>query len=129
MTYLLDTQVLLWSLFEPQMLSTLARSLLLRTDVYFVFSTISVWKVSIEFVKRPETLMSHPCAFHSALLQLQYEEVLLTSEHTIATTSLPLLHRDPFDRMLVAQALVGSITLATADRQLTQYDAPTLYVG
>lgn len=129
MTYLLDTQVLLWSIYESQMLSTLARSLLLRTDADFVFSTISVWEVSIKFVKRPETLMPHPSASHSALLQLQYEEVLLTSEHTIATASLPLLHRDPFDRILLAQAQIEGIPLVTADHQLTQYDAPTLYVG
>ncbi len=54
---------------------------------------------------------------------------MLTSEHAVRTASLPLFHRDPFDRILVAQALVENIPLATADRQLAQYAAPILYVG
>ncbi len=63
------------------------------------------------------------------LRETGWNEVAIQPKHVFRVLHLPLIHRDPFDRMLVAQASVEDITLLTADKLLTQYDAPTLYVG
>lgn len=63
------------------------------------------------------------------LLQRGFVEILLNGPHVLATADLPLIHRDPFDRVLLAQALVENITLATVDKTLAAYDVPMLYVG
>ncbi len=129
MTYLLDTQLLLWSAYKGHQLSNTARALLDDASNNFIFSTTSIWEIAIKAAKRPDVFRVNPEALRTSLLHLAYTELILTSEHALRTTTLPLLHGDPFDRILVAQAIVEDTPLVTADRQLTQYTAPILYVG
>lgn len=129
MIALLDTHLLLWAAYRGRQLSPAASALLADESNEFVFSATSIWESAIKAKKRPDTFLVDPSALRMALLRLAFKELHLTSEHGAATAKLPLLHRDPFDRILVAQALVEGLTLVTADRQLTLYDVPVLFVG
>ena len=129
MKYLLDTNLLLWSMFEPQKLSRKARALVADEANDFLFSVASIWEVAIKFAKHGESFTADPSVLRSGVLALGFEELPLTSVHAIETVLLPMLHRDPFDRVLVAQAKIERLALLTADRQLTQYEAPVHFVG
>ena len=129
MTYLLDTNLLLWSLFEPDRLSRKAHSLITDDANFFCFSVASIWETAIKFAKHNKTFTVEPDILRRGALALGYQEIALTSLHAIQTVTLPLLHNDRFDRILIAQAIVDQLTLATADRLLTEYDASVHYVG
>ena len=89
MIYLLDTQILLWSVFQSRSLSRAARDLLNDGANDFAFSTTSVWEVAIKLAKRPDVFAASPIVFRTTLLGIGYAELLLTSEHAIALLSCP----------------------------------------
>jgi len=121
---LLDTHVLLWAAAEPQRLSSNALSLLASADNDLVYSAASLWEAAIKSsLGRPDFTVQ-PQVLRRRLLEAGYEELAITGEHALLTASLPLLHRDPFDRLLVAQATVEGITLLTADEQVARYPGP-----
>lgn len=121
MIYLLDTHLLLWSSYEPHLLSTAARQLLGNPSNDFVFSSASIWEVAIKAAKHPKTFLVEPVELRDGLLDLGYREVDVTFSHATLISKLPLLHHDPFDRMLVVQAEAEGFSLATVDSEICRY--------
>ncbi len=127
--HLFDTQLLLWLLLETYRFPAQAEQLLNDTTNQIFFSTVSVWEVAITFAKRPDSFTLVPESFHTASLRSGFLELSLASHHAMQTVKLPMFHRDPFDRILVAQAAGEGITLVMADAALTQYSPDILFVG
>ena len=124
MRLLIDTHLLLWAALQPDRLPVVARALLLDGDNEPYFSAVSVWEVAIKHVLGRPDFQVDPALFRRGLLDNGYVELPITSRHASTTVSLPRIHRDPFDRMLVAQALTDEILLLTADPALSQYPGP-----
>jgi PIN domain nuclease of toxin-antitoxin system len=121
---LLDTHLLLWAVDQYERLSARARRLIGDRENEPVFSTASLWEIAIKHALRRSDFRYDPRVMRRALLDNRYEELPVTGEHAVAVANLPPLHRDPFDRMLVAQSIVEGITLLTSDPRIAQYPAP-----
>ena len=124
MKLLLDTQLLLWAAGQPQRLSTTARQLLDDQHNELIFSAASLWEIAIKSTLGREDFRVEPRLLRRGLLDNGYVELPITSQHAVGIDSLPPLHKDPFDRLLMAQALGEGITLLTSDAQLAQYSGP-----
>ena len=124
MKLLLDTHLLLLAAGEPRRLSKSARTLIGNPDNELLFSAASLWEVAIKCRLGREDFKVDARLLRRGLLDNGYSELPIISDHVVATESLPLLHRDPFDRILVAQATVEGITLLTIDSQVSQYAGP-----
>jgi PIN domain nuclease of toxin-antitoxin system len=124
MKLLLDTHLLLWAAGEPRRLSKPARRLIDNPDNELLFSAASLWEVAIKRRLGREDFKVDARLLRRGLLDNGYSELPIISDHVVATESLPLLHRDPFDRILVAQATVEGVTLLTIDSQVSQYAGP-----
>jgi PIN domain nuclease of toxin-antitoxin system len=121
---LLDTHLLLWTVGQDERLSARARRLIGDPENQPVFSTASLWEIAIKHALRLADFRYDPRVMRRALLENRYEELPVTGEHAVAVASLSPLHKDPFDRMLVAQSIVEGITLLTSDPRIAQYPAP-----
>lgn len=124
MKLLLDTQLLLWAAGRPERLSARARKLLDDPGNELLFSAASVWEVAIKSTLGREDFQVEPRLLRRGLLDNGYVELPVTSEHAVGIDTLPPHHKDPFDRLLVAQALVEGVVLLTADAQLARYKGP-----
>jgi len=121
---LLDTNLLLWAAGDPARLSTQARQLINNPENELLFSAASVWEVAIKRgLNRPDFKVDARL-LRRGLLDNGYSELPIVSDHVVATESLPPIHKDPFDRVLVAQATVEGITLLTTDSVVSQYPGP-----
>jgi PIN domain nuclease of toxin-antitoxin system len=118
---LLDTQILLWAAGQPKRLSAVARKLLNDPDNELGFSAASLWELAIKSSLGREDFRVEPRLLRRGLLDNGYVELPVTSQHAVSIDGLPPLYKDPFDRLLVAQALSEGITLLTSDAQLAQY--------
>lgn len=128
MKLLLDTRLLLWAAGQPAKLSRRARTLIEKEDNALYFSAASLWEVTIKrMLNRPDFRVD-PRLLRRSLLDNGYMEMPISSEHAVFVDSLPPLHKDPFDRILIAQASVEGITLLTADKMLTAYPGPIMKV-
>lgn len=121
MKFLLDTHLLLWAANEPKHLSTGVRRLLKDPAVEPFFSAASIWEIVIKRGLGRQDFQVEPHVFRRGLLDNGYSELSITSAHALAVDKLPLFHKDPFDRILVAQSLVEGITLLTSDPLVAQY--------
>lgn len=121
MKLLLDTQILLWAAGRPDRLSAAARRLLDSPRNELLFSAASFWEISIKKTLGREDFQVEPRLLRRGLLDNGYSELPVTSQHAVSIDGLPLLHKDPFDRLLLAQALSEGITLVTGDAQLARY--------
>ena len=124
MKLLLDTHVLLWAAGTPRRLPRAARALLEDEANELVFSAASLWEVAIKQQLGREDFRADARLLRRGLLDHGYGELPVTSAHVVALDLLPPLHKDPFDRMLIAQALVEGIMLLTADANLARYPGP-----
>ncbi|HEY8288158.1 MAG TPA: type II toxin-antitoxin system VapC family toxin, partial [Acetobacteraceae bacterium] len=106
MNLLLDTHVLLWAVARPERLSGTARALLEDTGNELLFSAASLWEIAIKRSLGRDDFRVDPRLLRRGLLDHGYGEVPVTSQHAVAIENLPPLHKDPFDRILVAQSLV-----------------------
>ena len=121
MILLLDTHLLLWAAGRPDRLSMEARELILNPANELIFSSASLWEITIKRnLNRPDFQVD-PRRLWRMLLSHGYRELAVSSEHAIAVDSLPALHKDPFDRILIAQARVERTTLVTADAVVAGY--------
>jgi PIN domain nuclease of toxin-antitoxin system len=121
---LLDTHLLLWAAGKPDRLSVAARGLLEANENELIFSTASLWEVVIKRGLGREDFKVNPRLLRRGLLDNGYSELPIGSEHVVAIDTLPPLHTGPFDRVLIAQALVEGITLLTRDPVVARYPAP-----
>ncbi len=128
MNLLVDTHVLLWAAGEPKKLSNKARELLVNPDNQLIFSAASLWEITIKRGLGREDFQVDPSPLRRGLLEHGWTELMIRSEHAIATGYLPTIHKDPFDRILLAQAQVEGCTLLTADALIAQYDGAILKI-
>ena len=127
MRILLDTHVLIWA----------ADGKLPRKAVpYFedkanmlVFSPASIWEIVIKSELGRKDFSVDPAALYSGLLGAGYEELPISSRHSLLVRSLPMLHKDPFDRIMLAQAASEGMVFVTADKVLVQYPGSIVFVG
>lgn len=124
MKLLLDTQVLLWAASNSRRLSAAARKLLNDPDNELCFSAASLWEITIKNSLGREDFRVEPRVLRRGLLDNGYTELPVTSQHAVSVDGLPDIHRDPFDRLLLAQALSEGITLVTGDAVLATYTGP-----
>lgn len=128
MNILLDTHLLIWTAMRPERLSQAARARLVDPANILFFSVVSIWEIGIKRKLDRLDFRVDPKKLRDLLLANDYREVDLTSRHGLAVQDLPLLHRDPFDRALIAQAVCEGLTLITADADIGRYDGPILKV-
>ena len=123
MRRLLDTNVLLWTVTSSRRLSKRTRALIEdpATDVFY--SAASLWEIAIKAGFRRREFRIDVETFHEALPEVGLAELPIRAGHAVAVTKLPDVHRDPFDRMLVAQALIEPLVLLTNDEILAKYPA------
>lgn len=124
MKLLLDTHLLLWAAGEPDRLSAEARSLIDNPENEVLFSAASLWEVAIKRELGRRDLKADARLLRRGLLDNGYSELPIVSDHVVAIESLPTLHKDPFDRVLVAQATVEGVTLLTVDSLVAEYPGP-----
>jgi len=124
MKLLLDTHVLLWAASDPAKLSSEARRWIGNPEHELLFSTASLWEVVIKRSLARADFKVDVRILRRGLLDNDYSELPILSDHVVAIESLPPIHRDPFDRVLVAQATVEGITLLTTDAVVARYPGP-----
>lgn len=124
MGLLLDTHVVLWWLADDATLADDVKSRLdIEPDVFV--SSATVWEIAI---KQAIGKISQPTDLPDLIRNAGFRELRISVEHAIMAGRLPLLHRDPFDRMLVAQAKCENLTLATRDAHCQKYEVDVLAV-
>jgi len=121
MRVLLDTHILLWAAQSSPRLSYRARGLLDDPDIQPVFSVVSLWEITIKNDLKRADFYVNPHVLRRGLLENGYSELAIQSEHVLSLAGLPSQHKDPFDRMLIAQAMQEGIHLLTVDEQIVQY--------
>lgn len=124
MKLLLDTQLLLWAAGQPERLSAAARKQIKNPKNELLFSAASLWEIAIKNSLGRGDFRVEPRLLRRGLLDNGYAELPVTSQHAVNIDGLPPLHKDPFDRLLLAQALTEGITLLTSDAQLARYRGP-----
>jgi PIN domain nuclease of toxin-antitoxin system len=125
MSYLLDSHVLLWWLEDNPRIEPTTRKTLADPNIRILVSAASIWEIGIKQalgkLRAPESVID--------LLQEEgFEELAISGRHAEAAAQLPPLHRDPFDRMLVAQACLENLTLVTHDQAIQAYDVGVMMV-
>jgi len=121
---LLDTHLLLWAASQVERLPIAALSLIEDPLNELLFSAASLWEITIKRGLGREDFRVDPRLLRQALLDHGYTELPVTGIHALAVDTLPPIHKDPFDRILVAQALSEGIVLLTADPLVAQYPGP-----
>ena len=109
---------------EPPDLPAEARELLEDGANEAMFSVASLWEVAIKFALGRPDFQVDPRVLRRGLLDNGYAELPVTSDHALATVGLPPIHKDPFDRLIVAQAIAEGVVLLTADPVLARYPGP-----
>jgi len=128
MKLLLDTHLLLWAAGQQDCLPAAARKLIAAPANELLFSAASIWEVAIKRGLGRSDFQADPRLLRRGLLDNGYRELPILSDHVVALDSLPAIHKDPFDRLLVAQATVEGITLLTADSVVARYPGPVRFV-
>lgn len=123
MRFLLDTHFVIWIPLDDRRINRVARALITDVDNEFLFSAASLWEIAIKR-SRFAGFAYDPREIRSQMLANGYEELPVEGKHALAIDSLPAIHKDPFDRILIAQAVVEGVTLLTDDRVVAQYPGP-----
>ncbi|QEY23511.1 type II toxin-antitoxin system VapC family toxin [Neisseria animalis] len=121
MKYLLDTHILLWAACGSQKLSGTACDIIENQDNDLLFSAASIWEIAIKSGLGRADFVVNPVLFRRALLDNGYIELPINGLHSAATANLPDLHKDPFDRILIAQSQIEGIVLLSADEKVAAY--------
>ncbi len=121
MNYLVDTHLLLWAAEESPRLSRNAQKLMNDAKSVLYFSVASIWEISIKSGLGRSDFQVEPQQLRRSLMGSGWNEIAISSEHAVATVNLPPLHKDPFDRLILAQAQVEGYTLLTSDKIVAKY--------
>jgi PIN domain nuclease of toxin-antitoxin system len=126
--FLLDTHLLAWAMIDSPRLSPRARAIIIEPANTLYFSVVSLWELAIK--GRVEQVGISAVELRSALLAAGYVELQITAAHVLGVSNLPPIHRDPFDRLLVATtaSYLGDITLLTHDATVAQYSSAIVHV-
>ncbi|HEV2486450.1 MAG TPA: type II toxin-antitoxin system VapC family toxin [Terracidiphilus sp.] len=124
MKFLLDTRFVLWVPIESTRISSAARRVLSNRSNQLFFSVSSIWEIAIKRGLQRWDFLFDPMEIRRLLIENGYEELPVLGQHAVAIGNLPAIHKDPFDRILIAQAMVEGITLLTADAVIAQYPGP-----
>ena len=124
MNLLLDTHLLLWTAFRPDRLSRDARAMIADQANNLWFSAASIWEVAIKRALNRPDFRIDPGVLRAGLLANSYAELPIEGRHCLGLLGLPTLHSDPFDRILIAQALAEGMLLLTADARVKAYPGP-----
>lgn len=128
MNVLLDTHVALWAIVNSPKLSETARDIILAQNSNLFVSAASVWEIGIKHALQRGDMPVSAKAARQYFRQAGYQILAVEADHTVAVETLPLHHQDPFDRLLVAQALVEPLRLITHDRQVARYSDTIILV-
>ena len=126
---LLDTQLLLWLAIAPERLPATLRGNLSDRRLPLLYSVVSLWEVAIKTSLGKPGFLVDAAHLRDGLKQQGLQELGIEPEHCLAVQHLPWIHRDPFDRLLVSQAIQAELTLLTADRILSGYGSQVVWVG
>lgn len=118
MRLLLDTQIVYWFFYEQQKVPEAAFELLRRAEVRYV-SAASIWEIAIKV--RMGKMNADPGRIVAQLEEAGFDELPVSSQHTVLIADMPLYHADPFDRLLIAQAIAEPLHFVTTDAKLRQY--------
>lgn len=123
MKLLLDTRCWLWMQAAPERFSEPARAMVDDPDNVLLLSPVSAWEIAIKYAAGRLTLPVPPAEYVPSRMKSSGVDALaLQHSHALQVATLPAYHRDPFDRLLIAQAQVEDLPILTADRQLAAYD-------
>ena len=125
MRLLIDTQIFIWAVLDSDKLGLKARQIMLGAGEVFV-SAASIWEVAIK--AKIGKLEGNPDEFVEAIEESGFRELMISAKHAAKVHELPLYHRDPFDRLLIAQALIEPMRFLTADSVLEQYSELVMMV-
>ncbi|MGH8622275.1 MAG: type II toxin-antitoxin system VapC family toxin [Burkholderiales bacterium] len=123
MRILLDTQCWLWMLMAPERLSESSRALVTAAETDLILSAASAWEIAIKYGLRKLRLPAHPTELVPDLMTKTAVSALpVHHSHALHVARLPPHHRDPFDRLLIAQAQLEGLPILTADAQFERYE-------
>ncbi len=130
MNYLLDTGVWLWSVGDSQRIPRKARELLADNSQVFFLSAVTSWEVAIKTAAGKLELPEPPGSYvPSRMVRQGLRPLPVSHQHALAVFGLPAHHKDPFDRLLIAQALLENLTVLTADRRFGEYEVAIVWCG
>lgn len=121
MILLPDTQLIIWAFDAPHRIPAAAATLIANMENQIYFSAATIWEAAIKSALNKPDFQVDPVVLRRDLLANGYIELPITGVHAAAIRNLPPLHKDPFDRILIAQAMVERITLLTTDRRIARY--------
>ena len=119
MKYLLDTHIFLWSLNNDWKLKSIIKEILINPENIIYVSVSSAWEIGIKLKTEPG--FKFKTTIRKAFMISGFEVLPISFEHVLQVTKLPLYHNDPFDRILISQALVENLTLITSDSKIWKY--------
>jgi PIN domain nuclease of toxin-antitoxin system len=128
MRVLLDSHLLVWISEDSPKLPKAVRLMLEEEDHSFFFSAVSLWELAIKSSLGKRGYLVNVRQLYSELVDHRYGEISLSTRHAFALENLPAIHKDPFDRILIAQAMSEGITLLTSDETVALYNAPVQLV-
>ena len=124
MRYCLDTHLIIWAVFKPERLSSKAAAAIRDPENEIYVSVVVLWEIAIKTALGRADFNVDPRNFRKRLLENDFAEMQITSEHAFVAAALPSIHKDPFDRMLIAQATIEGVTVLTADATIARYPGP-----
>jgi PIN domain nuclease of toxin-antitoxin system len=128
MSYLFDTHLLIWVINEPDRIPEHIAILMQEGSRGRNFSAAAIWESSIKSALGREGFDIDPHVMRTILIKAGFNEIAINGQHGLAVRYMPLIHRDPFDRIMIAQANIEGLTLVTADAILAQYPARVMVV-
>lgn len=121
MKYLLDTHIVIWLAREPNKLSKTIIEILENPENIVYFSTVNLWEIAIKINLKKDGFLFDTAKLYQQLLANGFLELAINHKYIKTLENLPIIHRDPFDRMLIAQSMVDELCLITNDDKIIQY--------
>jgi PIN domain nuclease of toxin-antitoxin system len=126
MKILLDTHIFVWA--ANGKLPPKAAPYVLDAANTLMFSSAGIWELVIKYGRKSSAFFGHPESLYKRLLSAGYQELPVTARHTLRVSDLPPIHKDPFDRIMLAQAMSENIPLLTSDKNISKYPGPVIMV-